>query len=290
MAGDAGPGDPAGPGGGWDSVGDRLVGVIDLRHGMPVHAVAGHRAEYRPLIRQIPGHRSPQRLDASGLLSAYRDVGIRHFYVADLDGILDRNPRWDRLGNIVESLRSDETLTIDLGWRGDEPSSPRERLKRLSAGAAKLRWVAAAESSQGLSGPRGLADLVGAEKVSLGMDYQAGRWLGDLGESVWVEQAASGRYGGMLVLDLAGVGGQGGPVTVGRVRRLTGLVRPSGTFRIDSGGGIRDVADTRRLIEAGCGGCLVATAVHRLVGVRGEPPRPGGQSVKVRSASRNARS
>ena len=295
TTGAAGPSDPTGSDDGWESVVDRLVGVLDLRHGIPVHAVAGHRSDYRPLIRQISGHRSPQRFDATGLLSAYRDFGIRHFYVADLDGILDRNPRWDRLGSVVERLRGDETVTIDVGWRGDEPSSPRARLKRLAgaglaAAGPNLRWVAASESSRGLSGPRGLADLVGAENVSLGMDYRAGRWLGDEGESVWIEEAVSGRYGGMLVLDLAGVGGQGGPVTVDRVRRLRKLAGPSGTFRIDSGGGIRDVTDTRRLMGAGCHGCLVATAVHRLVGVCGEPPRPGGPSVTVRSAFRNARS
>lgn len=290
MAGDAGPDHSPGAGGGWESLGDRLIGVIDLRHGIPVHAVAGLRSDYRPLIRQGPTRRSPRRLDAAELLSAYRDFGIRHFYVADLDGILDRDPRWDRLGNVVENLRDDETLTIDVGWRGDERSSPRERLKRLAGGGLKLRWVAASESSRGLSGPRRLAELVGAEHVSLGLDYRAGRWLGDVGESVWIEEAVRGRYGGMLVLDLAGVGGQGGPGTIDRVRRFRKLAGPSGTPRIDSGGGIRDVADARRLLDAGCRGCLVATAIHRLIGVQGEPAGLGGPSVRGRSVSRTARS
>ena len=56
---------------------DALIGVVDLKHGQAVHAIAGNRDQYLPLaIANKPAG------DALALLVHYYSLGLRRFYLA----------------------------------------------------------------------------------------------------------------------------------------------------------------------------------------------------------------
>jgi phosphoribosylformimino-5-aminoimidazole carboxamide ribotide isomerase len=63
----------------------------------------------------------------------------------------------------------------------------------------------------------------------------------------------------VIVLDLAQVGGGSGIATVDLCRDL--LAR-FGDLRVITGGGVRDVSDVMRLLEAGIDAVLVASSLH----------------------------
>ncbi len=235
----------------------RLVGVIDLRHGLPVHAVAGQREHYRPVHLERP-------VTAAALLDHYRRLGLRRFYLADLDGIIEGTPQWTPLERLVARLHECDELLIDAGWRGQEGSGVQRRFRDLAASHDRLKWVVAGESAADPNAAFRLGELVGPSRVWLGMDYRDGVWLAAEGaEETWVRQAVADQLGGAVVLDVASVGTGGGPSTSAIVRRVRELAPH---WRLLSGGGVRDGADVERLLQAGCDGCLVATALHRLGG------------------------
>ena len=65
-------------------VGMRVVGVIDLKDGMAVHAVRGERERYRAVSSVI----TPDGGDPLALARAFRSqLGLEELYVADLDAI-----------------------------------------------------------------------------------------------------------------------------------------------------------------------------------------------------------
>lgn len=235
---------------------DHLIGVIDLRHGVPVHAVAGERHAYRPL------HERGRSLNAMAMIERYRRSGVRRFYVADLDGIVDRRPGWKLLTELADRLPREEELLIDAGWRGSESGPEIGSIRRLLAErAGRISLIAAAESAKTPDAPARLAELAGEQAVWLGFDYRDGRWIGRSGdEQTWLRSGERGEFAGIVVLDLTSVGTGAGPKTGPIVRRIKTALPET---RIISGGGIRDNADVAEMIAAGVDRCLVATALLR---------------------------
>lgn len=262
-----------------------LVAVIDLRHGGPVHAVAGQRQHYQPLRLAIPpphataaptgpnpaatraaekraaGSNAAQPVTAEMLLERYQNAGIGRFYVADLDGILDRSPQWPLLERLVAQRRNAEQLLLDIGWRGDEGTDVRRKVQAIAESDRHVAWVAAGESAIALNAPSALGELVGPANVWLGMDYRDGQWMA-LGadDETWVRRSIAANFGGAVLLDLASVGTGRGATTAGMVRRVR---QWAPQWRLISGGGVRNASDVEQLLQAGCDGCLVATALHR---------------------------
>ena len=73
----------------------RLIPVLDLKAGRPVHAIGGNRAHYEPLRSIL----HPAGADPVELARACRDrLGLRELYVADLDAILGAAPGWTSAG------------------------------------------------------------------------------------------------------------------------------------------------------------------------------------------------
>jgi len=231
-----------------------LIGVVDLRHGVPVHAVAGERHRY------APRHEGGQPLRAAELIEHYRRRGVRRFYVADLDGIIDGHPCWDLHRQLAEGLSQNEHLLIDAGWRGTETESEVRPIREtIAKHSDQIAFVAAAESAVTRESPSTLAKAIGANRVWLGFDYRLGRWVGGNGsEPSWTRAAEKEGYAGIVVLDLATVGTAGGPTTEPIIRRLKTALP---NVAVLSGGGIRDNADVEELVAAGANGCLVATAL-----------------------------
>lgn len=233
-----------------------LVGVVDLRDGVPVHAVAGERRRYRPVV--LPGRYEPAL--ATELIEFYRLLGINRIYVADLNGLMDGNPQWSQLRRVLDSCSQFAERFVDFGWRGNETATARRQVSSLVSKDHAIRLVAASESALHRDAPNRLEDLIGADRVTVGLDYHNATWRGPASaESEWWSQAR--KLKSAILLDIGTVGTEKGPVTESLVRSLK---RCSADLSVYSGGGVRHAADVWRLKNAGCSGCLVATAIHRL--------------------------
>ena len=66
----------------------RVIGVIDLKDGVAVHAVRGERQSYRPVRSKLVEGAEPV-----AVARALHALGLRELYVADLDAILGRSPQ-----------------------------------------------------------------------------------------------------------------------------------------------------------------------------------------------------
>jgi len=257
----------------------RLVGVIDLSGSMPVRAVAGERGQYHPITAGPT--RRPWSVEQ--LVDHYRELGLRRIYVADLEGLVARNPDWETLARVAEAGASFQEILVDFGWRGDEASAERRQAARLAATFSSIRWIAASESADDSVAVRRLAELVGPDRVLAGFDYCQGCWRsGGVDEAGWIHAAGRSEVSGGIVLDVAAVGTASGPVTTAICRRISDAL-PS--LRLFSGGGIRSRRDVRAFVEAGCEGCLVATAL--LPGAVREVDADRGQVTTVRRIVRN---
>ncbi len=229
---------------------DKIVGVIDLKNGVAVHAVAGHRDQYKP-IAWCDG--SPRKL-----ADHYRQLGLSRLYVADLDSILGCSVSCYSLIEIANHFAGDEVL-FDVGWRGSDDQQ-RHSIESICDQTHAVKFIAATESARSVSAIGELCDLIRPEHVFLGYDLCDGVLVNNTAsEAEWLRTAIESKLRGIIVLDLRRVGTRSGPVTAPICQRIK---RECSSQLIYSGGGVRSFADVGMLVEAGCDGCLVGTMLH----------------------------
>ena len=265
---------------------ENLVGVLDLSDGKAVHAIAGERAKYRP-VDVCNG-------DPAMLVSHYRSLGVRSFYIADLDSICGQPVQDVLLHELASEIDGD--LLVDTGWSGAESESAIDGICRLVDSHDSLGLIAATETAHSPLMLDRLLEHVAAERIWLGLDVCAGdllvsrhlrehdfspdsRVVADLnattrdGEIVgdrmhrefcvdprlWLDHATSLGMNGVVVLDIAAVGQKIGPVTG---RMCSDIKESHPGLTIWSGGGVRDASDAMQLVQQGCDRCLVATALQ----------------------------
>jgi phosphoribosylformimino-5-aminoimidazole carboxamide ribotide isomerase len=233
-----------------------LIGVVDLKDGCAVHAVAGKRGQYQPV--SLPGavsHGNPQQL-----VDFYAARGLSRLYIADLDAIERRSPQTSDVRAMLENARPFDSILLDLGWRGDEDRWSIELIARWATEFPNLCVVAATESAVSPDAYRILSAVIGNGRVFLGLDYRGGKLIGkNADENLSIRLATDNALRGIVVLDLESVGTSAGPTTAAILRRVKQQF-PDGM--IVSGGGIRSADDALDLIRSGCDHCLVATALH----------------------------
>jgi phosphoribosylformimino-5-aminoimidazole carboxamide ribotide isomerase len=230
------------------AAGLRVVGVIDLKDGMAVHAVRGERERYRPASSVIGGEDG----DALAIARGFRELGLDELYVADLDAITGG----DGNAALLAALAREASIMVDAGV--SEPAAAREL---LHLGACRV--IVGTET---LPGPDALERLL-AElpdgTVILSVDLRDGRLL-----SPDAELAGSSALDALrrlpsireaIVLDLARVGSGAGP----DVALIAAIHAALPDVELLAGGGVRDLDDLRALDAAGAAGALVATALHR---------------------------
>jgi phosphoribosylformimino-5-aminoimidazole carboxamide ribotide isomerase len=221
----------------------RVIGVIDLKDGVAVHAVRGERQSYRPVRSKLV-----EGADPVAVARALRGLGLRELYVADLDGIGGR-PGHDET---LRALAAEAELMVDAGI---SDLAGVERL--LSLGAA--RAIVGTETLNASA----FAELP-LDRVVLSLDMRAGRVLArdpelaTLGPGEALARLTRAGLREAIVLDLARVGSGEGP-DVGLVGELHGRFPQ---LALLAGGGVRNAADLRALAQAGAAGALVATALH----------------------------
>lgn len=242
---------------------DRLIGVIDVRGGKAVAAIAGDRANYQPV----------RGGDVVAMLAWYRRMGLTQFYVADLDALMGvalmgQVPmggvrQWAVLDTVVDTLTPDESLWWDAGWTATTPAGEFARLAD-ACDRGKVTLILASESMQSSTSLNHFADVSAwapdriTRTISLGLDFRSGRFLGDGEPADWVSAADSIGIRRGVILDVAAVGMRSGPTALALCGELS-AGEPTWTWI--SGGGIRDRTDVQRYRDAGCAACLIATAL-----------------------------
>ena len=230
-----------------------IIGVIDLRGGRAVHAVAGERDRYAPLAAaagvRVEG-------DAAALARIYvEQLGLREVYVADLDAILDRRPP----NAVITDIASVAARTwVDAGVRSVEDARA-----LLARGAGQA--IVALETLPSWTALGSIVDAIGTDRVAFSIDLRNGQPLSPSGADVnetsaerIAVRAVDRGAGALLVIDLARVG-VGAGIDLDVLRRVRAMAPH---VSLVAGGGVRGAGDLDGLADAGCDAALVATALH----------------------------
>jgi HisA/HisF family protein len=229
-----------------------LLGVLDLLRGHAVHARAGVRERYAPVLRAAECEIPPG--DACALARAYIDhLGITEIYVADLDAILDRTPQDTEIRDLA-ALGA--PLWLDAAIRSVEDAR-----RAIDLGANRV--VVGLETLPSFGALSAICDAVGRHRVAFSLDLRAGEPLVANGVAMepahlLAARAADAGASAVIVLDLARVG-----MGTGLDLELIARVRQEAPgVALFAGGGVSGWDDLVRLHNAGCDGALVATALH----------------------------
>lgn len=228
----------------------RVIPVLDLMHGVAVHARRGDRASYRPVESLL----APGTADPIALTQAFRRAGCHDLYVADLDAINGTGSHLSLVARLVQA--TGQRVLLDAGLR-----TASEAPALLACGAAVV--IAGSETLAGWADLERLIATCGPERVIFSLDMRGGKAMtanpsmAGEPEQLLTTAAACGIRTALL-LELTAVGSEGGP-PLAMARRLLEAV-PSVELMV--GGGVRHRADLARLAEAGVTAALVATALH----------------------------
>jgi phosphoribosylformimino-5-aminoimidazole carboxamide ribotide isomerase len=213
----------------------QVIPVIDIRHGAAVRAIAGRRADYRPLA----GASAPLDV-ARGLCALYP---FRALYIADLDAIEGRSDNRENILAIGKAFPQ-LSLWVDAGLRSGADLAPWRA----------LRNVVAALGSESFGDVDALAALRDDAHVALSLDFAQEGFLGAprllSHPELWPRH--------VIVMTLARVGVAEGPDFC----RVAEIVAQSRGRRVYAAGGVRGMEDLERLKETGAAGALVASALH----------------------------
>lgn len=219
-----------------------IVPVIDIMDGVAVRAVAGRRADYRPIETPLTGGRSDVLSVAQAMLNLLPDAAM--LYVADLDGIMKRQPQNAIVADLLAALPGCQVL-LDNGVRA--PADLNDLI-----GTPCLRPVIGTEVIESAGDFESIVQAAGGAFV-LSLDFCGAARLGP--DAVF---NATGLWpDDVIVMELSRVGAATGP----DLDRLAGIRSRAGCRRIFAAGGIRDGDDLARVAALGCG-ALVSTALH----------------------------
>jgi HisA/HisF family protein len=239
----------------------QVIPVIDVRHGQAVHAVAGDRANYQPLISPLCPDADP-----GSLASGYRKLfEFKTLYVADLDGIEGRGANLQLISKVSAPF---ETLCIWFDGGLSEPalSFIKKPAHSLRAGIApetlhlyppaKVVGTFVIGSETNVTGD--ILKSISAEAMKtlvLSLDFKKGAFDGDRS----VLEIVPEWNGRIIVMTLDRVGTNGGP-DLARLIEIIGQAKASrGVF---AAGGIRNLDDLKAVRDAGASGALIASALH----------------------------
>ena len=213
-----------------------VIPVIDVRHGVAVHARQGQRDQYKPLETPLAQGSDPVAV-ARGFLSLFP---FRSIYVADLDGIEGRG-RHEGLAARLTAVLPGVEFWIDGGISAD-----------AAAARAGVLPVVGSESLADDDLERLRKEPRGCFALSL--DFRGDSFVGPQAllddAALWPER--------VIVMTLARVGAGEGP----DLQRVAAIVARAGARRVYAAGGVRHLADLKALRGAGAAGALVATALH----------------------------
>lgn len=232
----------------------RVIGVVDLRAGLAVHARGGARDQYAP-VDMIAGSRIDPG-DPLALARTYLNrLGLTELYAADLDAILGHSPQ----DTVIAALAAlGAPLCVDAGV-----SSVDRARQLLALGVRQV--VVGLETLPSYAALRSICDASGGSRVAFSLDLRNGEPVvarggippGETPDRLAARAAEAG-CGTIIVLDLARIGTGAGL----DLETIAGIRRAVPHLTLLAGGGVRGPGDLARLAGAGCDGALVATALH----------------------------
>ena len=227
-----------------------VLPVLDILNGQVVRGVAGHRQEYCQIVSQLTPNSDP-----FSIACAIRDTfGLVDLYVADLDGIVHRQPRIDLYRHLIaDGFR----LLVDAGIRHFEE-------------ATHLRSQVDVDVVVGLESCRSPDELariaVQIPNVTFSLDLRRGHPCRASDAEVWasepiaiIQQVVQSNVNSIIVLDLSDVGMATGGSTDSVCREIR---NDFPEVRLVAGGGVRGPHDLVRLSSLGVDAVLVASALH----------------------------
>ncbi len=227
-----------------------VLPVLDLMAGRVVRGIAGRRDEYRPVASRL----TPSSEPAAVAAAFAEHFGLTEFYLADLDALAGKPAAAD----LYRRLR-------ERGFRPWVDAGVRDAVRARELAAAGVERVVVGLET--VAGPAALAAALEAlgERAVFSLDLRDGLPLGDT--AAWPERDAEGIAARaaalgvrrLIVLDLARVGVSAGTGTETLCARLAAAFPYVAVY---AGGGVRGIADLRRLRDAGARGALVASALH----------------------------
>lgn len=237
----------------------QIIPVLDLLDGLVVRGVAGRRKSYAPIESALARTATPIDV-ARGIRDKFE---LNHFYIADLNAILQDAPHW----SIIDDLVADGfELMVDAGLR-----EPARASRLLSHGVTQV--IAALETLPDCAVLSEIVRTIGTGHLVFSLDLIQGRPLGDL--KAWGADDAQAIIGiavevgvtSAIVLDLSGVGVGRGIPTLPLCQQVANA-HPH--LRLITGGGVRHADDMRCVAELNIDGLLVASALHDGVITPGE--------------------
>lgn len=216
----------------------RIIPVLDVMDGVVVHAVAGERANYRPVVSVLTSSTEPRAV-ADVLLQI---TGSQELYIADLNAIQHRGDNFTvlhQLRDLPVQLWLDAGGAVRPGFRpiigletyrvGDD--CPRDAIVSVDLNGGQL--LGAWPELPGVEHPE---DVLGVVRhfVRLGLRT-------------------------FILIDLQTVGRGQGPSASNRCHTVK---QRFPMIELITGGGVRHWADVEALTEAGADGVLVASALH----------------------------
>ena len=218
-----------------------IIPTLDLKDGIVVHAVAGSRADYLPVVSPFGKADDPVAI-ARGLLAV---TGSPILYVADLDAITGSGSNFELVRGLSYALR-DVTIWVDAGF------------SRLADCAF---WL-----------PLDATLVIGSESLKVAEDWLVIREAFDETVVLSLDSDADGPRGPgalfgepalwpdrIIAMNLSRVGTGQGPDIEG----LKSLVANAEGRAVFAAGGVRDARDLVAIEAAGAKGALVATALHK---------------------------
>ena len=226
----------------------RVIPVLDITHGVAVHAVAGRRSSYKPVRSVLTGGSDPLRIAI-----AFRDLGLDELYIADLDAIRAIGNNLEPIGRIVEKTGME--VMVDAGFRKAE-----EIGAHVKKGVEKV--VLATET---MSSFEEISKVIDAHGISVvgSIDMKAGKVVARSRSMRLPLQQLARRFevegvSELILLDLHRVGTSEGPDPMPLEKVSSNVSIP-----VLVGGGIRSVEDIAFLDDRGAAGVLTATALHK---------------------------
>lgn len=271
----------------------RIIPVMDLMSGQVVRGIAGNRSRYRPVVSVLAQDATPHSIAQAFA----QQLGAREVYVADLDAIAGREPDWDAyeqiasaglrplvdagIGDVVRAQQladwaaacsSPPGLVVGLESVPDaEHLSAIHRIVASHGGLFSLDLrdgKPATVSGSGQARGSGVATGDATELATRSPARSPARFATRLsGGGSWdsltarqiADVAVQVGFRRLIVLDLASVGVNQGPVSESLCRELRAAHPEIGLI---TGGGVRSVVDLQRLARSGCDAALVASALH----------------------------
>ncbi len=225
----------------------RIIPVIDLMDGKVVHAVRGQRKKYKPLQSVLV-----DTYDSIKVALAFESLGLGELYIADLDMIRLAGQNLDAVERIASKTKL--RLMVDAGFR-----LAKDINGYIKNGVEKI--VLATETLDNFGEIRRVISKHNMRVVA-SIDLKFGKVVGKSKAMRLPLDELIGKFedegaAEILLLSLDRVGASRGPdyETLGKTLNQANVP-------VIVGGGVRNMADVRRLEKKGAAGALVATALH----------------------------